>query len=139
MTIEFVARPAAPEVIHARSRAIVWQARNYLKEPANDAERMAGILLAVEEDLSVVEKVRPTLTPPSLTHEFLTETDSMEIAFRKACWRWANKGWEIDMDQFEQLSKDQVLVIPSPARRSEPKNWVHKTVPLRPVGSRPAE
>jgi phenylpropionate dioxygenase-like ring-hydroxylating dioxygenase large terminal subunit len=134
--INFTARTPVDQ---KRSRAIGWQARNYLKEPENDAERMAGILLAVEEDLSVVEKVRPTLTPPSLTHEFLTETDSMEIAFRKACWRWANKGWEIDMDRFEQLSKDQVLVIPSPARRSDPKNWVHKTVPLRSAGSRPAE
>ncbi len=121
------------------SRAVGWQARNYLKEPEYDAERIAGILLAVEEDLSVVETVVPPLTPPSLTDEFLIESDSMEVAFRKSCWKWANKGWEIDMPRFEELSKTQVLVIPSPERRSDPKNWVHKAVPLKPAGSRPAE
>jgi phenylpropionate dioxygenase-like ring-hydroxylating dioxygenase large terminal subunit len=134
--INFTARTPIDQ---KRSKAIGWQARNYLKEPEHDAERLAGILLAVEEDLSVVERVRPTLTPPTLAHEFLTETDSMEVAFRKACWRWANRGWEVDMDQFEHLGRDQVLVIPSPERRSDPKNWVHKTVPLRPAGSRPAD
>ena len=40
-----------------RSRAIGWQARNYLLEPEYDAERMAGILQAVKEDLWVVESV----------------------------------------------------------------------------------
>lgn len=134
--INFTARTPIDQ---KRSRAIGWQARNYLKEPENDAERMAGILLAVEEDLSVVETVVPAITPPSLTDEFLIETDSMEVAFRKTCWKWANKGWEIDMDKFEQQIKSNVLVIPSPERRSDPKNWVHKTVPLKPAGSRPVE
>jgi phenylpropionate dioxygenase-like ring-hydroxylating dioxygenase large terminal subunit len=134
--INFTARTPIDQ---KRSRAIGWQARNYLKEPEHDAERMAQILIAVEEDLSVVETVVPPLTPPSLTDEFLVETDSMEVAFRKACWKWANKGWEIDMDKFEELSKSNVLVIPSPERRADPKNWVHKSIPLKPVGSRPGE
>ena len=113
-----------------RSRAIGWQARNYLLEPEHDAERMAGILLAVEEDLRVVEKVEPKLTPRSLTDEFLTETDGMEVAFRKTVTRYAAAGNEIDVDRFEQLRRRQVLVIPSPGRREDPANWVHRTVPL---------
>jgi phenylpropionate dioxygenase-like ring-hydroxylating dioxygenase large terminal subunit len=128
--INFTARTPVDQYL---SRAIGWQARNYLREPEFDKERMAGILLAVEEDLSVVERVRPKLTPPSLSDEFLTETDGMETAFRKCVWRWARQGWEIDMDKFEALSKDRVLVIPSPARRADPKNWVHKPVPLKPA------
>jgi phenylpropionate dioxygenase-like ring-hydroxylating dioxygenase large terminal subunit len=134
--INFTARTPIDQ---KRSRAIGWQARNYLKEPENDAERMAGILLAVEEDLSVVETVVPPITPPSLTDEFLIESDSMEVAFRKSCWKWANKGWEIDMEKFEQMSRTSVLVIPSPERRADPKNWVHKTVPLKPAGYRSAD
>jgi phenylpropionate dioxygenase-like ring-hydroxylating dioxygenase large terminal subunit len=118
-----------------RSRAIGWQSRNYLLEPEHDAERMAGILLAVEEDLRVVEKVEPKLTPRSLTDEFLTETDGMEVAFRKTVARYAAAGNEIDVDRFEQLRRRQVLVIPSPGRREDPSNWVHATVPLLPVGS----
>ena len=118
-----------------RSRAIGWQARNYLLEPEHDAERMAGILLAVEEDLRVVEKVEPKLTPRSLTDEFLTETDGMEVAFRKTVARYAAAGNEIDVDRFEQLRRRQVMVIPSPGRREDPSNWVHPTVPLLPAAS----
>jgi len=66
-------------------------------------------------------------------HEFLTETDSMETAFRKRCWKWAGQGYEIDMDEYERRSYSEMLVIPSPARREDPKNWVHKTVPLKPA------
>jgi hypothetical protein len=57
----------------------------------------------------------------------------MEVAFRKCCQRWAAKGWEIDRAEAERLSRSQILVIPSPGRREDPKNWIHKTVPLRPV------
>jgi hypothetical protein len=115
------------------SRAIGWQARNYLKEPQFDAERMAGIQLAVVEDLSVVEDLKPPITPSRLSDEFLTETDSMETAFRKRCWKWAAQGYEIDFDEYERRSQTEMLVIPSPGRREDPKNWVHKTAPLKPV------
>lgn len=126
--INFTARtPIDP----LRTRAIGWQARNYLTAPEHDAERRAGILQAVEEDLAVVENVKPPFTPPSLSDEFLTETDGMELAFRRKVWECASKGWEIDMEAFQRLSQSQVLVIPSPGRAADPKNWVHKTVPLK--------
>jgi len=114
-----------------RTRAIGWQARNYLIEKAHDAERMAGIQQAVVEDLRVVEKVKPPLTPPTLSDEFLTETDGMELAFRRKVWDLAARGWEIDWDALEKLRQDHAVVIPSPARRVDPKNWVHTAVPLR--------
>lgn len=126
--INFTARTPVGQKL---SRAFGWQARNYLKEPQHDAERIAAIQLAVQEDLSVVEKVRPVLTPPALSDEFLVETDSMEVAFRRCCWRWAARGWEIDFEELERAGQDQVFVIPSPARREDPKNWVHRPVPLR--------
>ena len=55
------------------------------------------------EDLWVVERVEPKLTPRSLTEEFLVETDGMEVAFRKTVARCARPGDEIDVDRFEQL------------------------------------
>lgn len=128
--INFTARTPVDRKL---SRAIGWQARNYLKEPQFDAERIAGIQLAVVEDLSVVEDVKPPLTPAKLSDEFLTETDSMETAFRKRCSRWAARGWEIDLEELDRRSQTEVLVIPSPVRREDPKNWVHKTVPLKPA------
>jgi hypothetical protein len=59
----------------------------------------------------------------------------MELAFRKRVFRWAKQGYEIDQERFDQLSKEHVLVIPSPARRTDPTNWVHQTVPLRPASA----
>jgi len=112
------------------TRAVGWQARNYLTAPEHDAERIAGIEEAVREDLAVVEKVQPPLTPKSLSHEFLTETDGMEVAFRKAGRRAPDRGWEIDCEAFEKQRLTRVLVIPSPRRRADPKNWIHKPVPL---------
>jgi phenylpropionate dioxygenase-like ring-hydroxylating dioxygenase large terminal subunit len=130
--INFTARtPVDPQL----SRAFGWQARNYLKEPQHDAERIAAIELAVREDLSVVEHVQPPLTPPSLSDEFLVETDSMEVAFRKACARWAGRGNEIDQEALQRERHNHVFAIPSPARREDPKNWVHRPVPLRPTAS----
>jgi len=128
--INFTARTPIDRFL---TRAIGWQARNYLTAPEHDAERMAGIQQAVVEDLRVVEKVKPKLTPPTLSDEFLTETDGMELAFRRKVWEQAAKGWEIDWEKFQELAKDHVVVIPSPARREDPKNWVHKPVPLRPA------
>jgi hypothetical protein len=37
---------------------------------------------------------------------------------------------EIDVRRVDDLSRDRVLVIPSPARRQEPAGWVHELVPL---------
>ena len=47
--------------------------------------------------------------------------------------RYRGQGYEIDMDEYERRSQTEMLVIPSPARREDPTNWVHKTVPLKPV------
>jgi len=121
------------------TRAFGWQARNYLLAPENDSERLRGLQEAIEEDLRIVEKVRPPLSPPSLPDEFLTKADSMEVAFRRLVHEWAARGWEIDSDRYEAESRYRPLVIPSPARREDPKNWVHRTIPLRaPADAAPA-
>jgi phenylpropionate dioxygenase-like ring-hydroxylating dioxygenase large terminal subunit len=130
--INFTARTPIDRFL---TRAIGWQARNYLTDAKHDPERMAGIQQAVVEDLRVVEKVKPKLTPPTLSDEFLTETDGMELAFRRKVWEQAAKGWEIDWEAYEELAKDHVVVIPSPARREDPKGWVHTAVPLHPAAN----
>ena len=115
------------------TRAFGWQARNFLTDPSQDAERLKAINQAISEDVAIVEKVKPALMPPSLPEEFLTKADSMEVAFRRLVKQHADRGWEIDLEAFEAESRYSVLVIPSPDRREDPKGWVHKTVPLRPA------
>lgn len=133
--INFTARTPIDET---HTRAFGWQARNYLLEPEHDAERSRGLQEAIAEDLRIVEKVRPKLTPPSLPEEFLTKADSMEVAFRRIVRQWAERGWEIDTERYAAESPYRALVIPSPARREDPRSWVHRTVPLRPAGKEKA-
>jgi phenylpropionate dioxygenase-like ring-hydroxylating dioxygenase large terminal subunit len=114
------------------TRVFGWQARNYLVEPEHDAERAAAIMEAVGEDLAVVTKVRPPLTPPALPREFLVEADSMELAFRRRVSEFEARGWEIDYDAYLARSQREVLVIPSPARRVTGGSWVQKTIPMKP-------
>ena len=117
------------------TRTFGMQARNFLIDPGQDEERLAGIMKAVQEDTAVVEAIRPVLPPTSASEEFLTETDGMEFQFRSKVREWAQKGWEIDVEQMLAEQQRRILVIPSPARRADPSNWVHKAVPLRPAGS----
>ena len=128
--IQFTARTP---VDGYRTRLFGWQARNYMMEPEQDADRKAAIMEALDEDLAIVTKVKPPLTPPRLPDEFLTEADSMEVAFRKHMRRLAAKGWEIDLEALEAQQRYSALSIPSPTRRSDPNGWVQRTVPLKPA------
>jgi phenylpropionate dioxygenase-like ring-hydroxylating dioxygenase large terminal subunit len=112
------------------TRVFIMQARNYLKEPEHDAERLAGIMQAREEDFGVVDTVRPRLAPKRAAHDLLTEADQLETAFRRKMRELTAKGRRIDSDLVEQESKRQVFVIPSPQRHEDPKNWVHKPMPM---------
>ena len=124
------------DAFHTRTFGL--QARNFLLDPAQDEERLASIMKAVQEDTVVVEAIRPVFPPASATEEFLTETDGMEFQFRSKVREWAQKGWEIDVEQMLAEQQRRVLVIPSPARRADPTNWVHKAVPLRGASSEAA-
>jgi phenylpropionate dioxygenase-like ring-hydroxylating dioxygenase large terminal subunit len=112
------------------TRSYGFQARNFLKEPEHDAERLAGLQQAIKEDHDIVRFVKPKLTPRSTTEEFLVESDGMEITFRRKVQDWAKARGAIDWERMQAELKERVVVIGSPARRSDPKGWVHKTVPL---------
>jgi phenylpropionate dioxygenase-like ring-hydroxylating dioxygenase large terminal subunit len=112
------------------TRVFLIQARDYLLEEHHDEERLAGIRQARDEDLGVVSTVKPPLTPKSNAHDLLTVADQLETTFRKRVRGLTEKGWRIDSDTVERESKRQVFVIPSVKRRDDPKNWVHKPVPL---------
>ncbi len=108
-----------------------YQARNFLMEPEHDAERLKGLLQAADEDHNIVRYVKPKLTPKSTTEEFLIESDGMELTYRRKVQEYARKFGAIDRDAFERAAPSQIMVIPSPLRKADPKGWVHKTVPLQ--------
>ncbi|MBL8642743.1 MAG: Rieske 2Fe-2S domain-containing protein [Rhodospirillaceae bacterium] len=117
------------------TRSYGFQARNFLMEPEHDAERLKGLLQAADEDHNIVRFVKPKLTPKSTTEEFLIEADGMELTYRRKVQEYARKFGAIDRDAFERASPSQIMVIPSPLRKTDPKGWVHKTVPLQNAGS----
>jgi hypothetical protein len=73
--------------------------------------------------------VLPKLPPRRPNQELLTEADQLEGAFRQIIQRRIEAGWEIDSETVERDYDYEVYVIPSPERRTDPKNWVHKPVP----------
>lgn len=111
------------------TRTFTIQARDYDLAPEADQERLEGRLKAIREDIDIVKSVRPPLPPKQPGQELLTEADQLETAFRQLVQRQIDKGWQIDSDLVEVESKHQVFVIPSPERRTDPKNWVHKPTP----------
>lgn len=115
------------------TRSYGFQARNFLMEPEQDEARLKGVYQAIEEDHNIVRFVKPKLTPKSTTEEFLIEADGMELTFRRKVQEYARKFGAIDRDAFAQNEAGQIMVIPSPARKADPKGWVHKTVPLLPT------
>jgi len=54
----------------------------------------------------------------------------MEAIIRRKIRELGRELGAIDTRAQREESKYQVMVIPSPARREEPVNWAHKTVPL---------
>lgn len=114
------------------TRTFVTQMRNYDLTDEMDAERLAGVKQAIGEDVGVVEGVRPRFQVRSRTNELLTVADQLETAFREIIAAQAAKGWELDLDTLEREYDRQVFVVPSPERRRNPKNWVHKPMPTMP-------
>lgn len=85
-----------------------------------------------EEDADVIDHLKPPLTPAYAGGELLVATDGPEKAYREKVNRMAERLGCIDVRRMNDMSLDQVVVIPSPARRGE-GGWVHVTVPL--IGS----
>jgi len=103
--------------------------RNFQMRPEDDEAMIKTIQWGLQEDANVIEYVEPTLTPASQSNELFVETDGPEKAYRDKAARLGRQLGRIDVRRMRDLSLDQVLVIPSPAR-AEGGNWVHDRVPL---------
>lgn len=103
--------------------------RNFQMRPEDDEAMIKTIQWGLKEDADVIEHVRPLLTPASQSDELFVATDGPEKAYRDKAAQLGRELGRIDIRRMRDLSLDQVLVIPSPAR-TEGGNWVHQTVPL---------
>ena len=99
-------------------------------EDKYDEDSLRRVYLVLGEDAAVLDHLRPTRVPPTLADELLLDSDKHGMLFRKRV-----KARELsgdDIDEAAMRSEDEYArVIPSPARREDPSNWVLRPVPLR--------
>ena len=105
--------------------------RNWLLEDEKDEQVRDVTLRVVQEDIAILETLRPTRTPESNTKEVLLPGDAAVISYRECLSDWDERGWRIDSRALREQTGDVAFAIPSPARR-ESGNWVLDPVPLIP-------
>jgi len=114
----------------SHTRLYSLQLRTFKQDAQYDEQMLKTIHFGLGEDLDIVEQLEPVIAPPTTHSELFLETDGMESLFRRKVHEISARLGEINVRELEQERKYQVRVIPSPARCEDPKNWMHKTVPL---------
>lgn len=83
-----------------------------------------------QQDVVIVERLHPTITPDTNTKEFMVPSDKCILLYRESLKEWEANGWCIDMDAVAATRDKVAYAIPSPARR-EQKGWVLDAIPLK--------
>ena len=86
-------------------------------------------MVIARQDIAILEKLNPVLTPASNTKEFLVPADEPCIRYRKLLDGWKKKGWKIDSKKVDANNGKKAYVIPSPGRNKQ-KGWVLDKIPL---------
>lgn len=89
----------------------------------------------MDEDYVVLRATRPVKAAPP-AEELLVETDVTLAQVRRMTLEYGAKFGEIDTRALAELRDSHICVIPCPDHRSDPKGWVHRTVPLKSAPSR---
>jgi phenylpropionate dioxygenase-like ring-hydroxylating dioxygenase large terminal subunit len=83
----------------------------------------------MDEDYAVLKTTQPRLAA-SPTEELLVDTDRTVAQVRQITTAYAERCGRIDTATWAKLQDTHIRVIPCPGHKKDPKNWVHKTVPL---------
>jgi phenylpropionate dioxygenase-like ring-hydroxylating dioxygenase large terminal subunit len=103
--------------------------RNGFLEEKHDAYMIERNQYVADQDKVVIEDLRPVLTPPTNTKEFMVPADKVILMYREKIKEWDAEGWRIDVDEVERNRMKVAYAVPSPARR-EQKGWVLDAIPL---------
>ncbi len=116
--------------IDARNiRTFLVQTRNFLLGAEHDARFMSRNSVVREQDRVVLNDLEPYFMPDSNAHELLMPADLAVATYREYLRDWDRRGWRIDVARVEAERPDRAYVIPSPARKSDPRGWVLAPVP----------
>jgi phenylpropionate dioxygenase-like ring-hydroxylating dioxygenase large terminal subunit len=83
----------------------------------------------MDEDYAVLKTTRP-IKAAAVTEELLVESDRTLVQARNMTVTYGEEHGMIDTRALEQLADAHITVIPCPDHKADPKNWVHKQVPL---------
>lgn len=113
-----------------QTRLTFIHSRNFLTEEKHDEDTLKRMFLVLNEDAVILNHLKPSRVPPTLSDELLLDSDRHGVMFRRKIKAREAAGDAIDT-QAMQGEDDFARVIPSPARREDPKNWVLKPVLMR--------
>jgi phenylpropionate dioxygenase-like ring-hydroxylating dioxygenase large terminal subunit len=102
--------------------------RNGFLEEKYDSYMIERNQYVADQDKVVIEDLRPVLTPPTNTKEFMVPADKVILMYREKLKEWDARGWRIDVDEVERNRRKVAYAVPSPARR-EQKGWVLDAIP----------
>jgi hypothetical protein len=85
--------------------------------------------VVMDEDYLVLKTTRP-VQAASPAEELLVETDRTVAQVRKMTLDYGARMGTIDIHALRAVQDTHILVIPCPGHREDPRNWIHKTVPL---------
>lgn len=107
--------------------------RNFLTRAFADKNHLKRNLKNVREDRAIAEAQMPRVLPKVPEANLLMTEPEDRVA--KEYWaifgRLRAKGWQIDREALGAAAQlGGYPVIPSPARRANPNDWVHGVVPL---------
>jgi phenylpropionate dioxygenase-like ring-hydroxylating dioxygenase large terminal subunit len=104
--------------------------RNCYTDEKYDENVMSRNQYVADQDIIIIESLRPRLTPDTNTKEFMLPADKCILMYREALKEWQDNGWKIDTDTVAANEKRVAYAVPSPARR-EQKGWVLDPIPLK--------
>ena len=117
----------------SNTRIFFVNMRSWLLEDKHDMTIEKPTLEIVEEDVNILQTLRPIRTPPTNTKEILVPGDHVVVRYREWLAEWDANGWRIDYKKLKEQQGDVAFAIPCPGRR-ESGNWVLDPIPMQPGG-----
>ena len=117
----------------SNTRIFFVNMRSWMLEDKHDMTIEKPTLQVVEEDMNILQTLRPIRTPTTNTKEILVPGDHVVVRYREWLAEWDANGWRIDYKKLKAHQGDVAFAIPCPGRRKS-GNWVLDLVPLQPGG-----
>lgn len=116
--------------------------RNFMLEPEKDKDHLERNLRNVYQDKAIAEGHQPKRAPDR--PEWPVINVDREDLMMQTYWQYMRglraRGWQIDRLALDAQERNgEVRVIPSPARRADPANWVYRPVPFVPAAAGAAQ